>query len=149
MLMPQKSHHWLSWGQVGWVEGPGNCVPWEHTTAPASKCLSGAFGVAFILMSEPAHGGLSQERSCAGWETHLVTPEAGWRVRGGALLGTWTPVGSGVGQGRSLVRTGVQQAGTQMSLEALGTWVFLLRWSQTGQGGVRMGEGMGRGPRIW
>lgn len=78
------------------MEGPGNCVPWEHTTAPASKCLSGAFGVAFILMSEPAHGGLSQEPSCAGWETHLVTPEAGWR---GCSLGDMDACGRWGGSG--------------------------------------------------
>lgn len=117
----------------------GNMSPSPgNTTAPASKCASGAFCVAFVLTSERAHESLCQEPSPAGWETHLVMPEAGWQARGDVdACGRWG--GSGLEPSKD--------RGTQMSLEALGTRVFLW-WPQTGRGGVRMGEGMGRGPRI-
>ena len=66
-------------------------------------------------------------------------PGAGRRARGDVdARGRWG--GSGLEPGKD--------RGTQMGLEALGTRVLLLRWPQTGRGGVRTGEGMGRGPRI-
>lgn len=149
----------------------GNMSPSPgNTTAPASKCASGAFCVAFVLTSECAHESLCQEPSPAGWETHLVMPEAGWRARGDVdACGCWGGSGPGPGDARGGVAgpwqcclgdvdacgrwggSGLEPSkdrGIQMSLEALGTRVLFLWWPQTGRGGVRTGEGMGRGPRI-
>lgn len=127
----------------------GNTPPSPgNTTAPASKCASGAFRVAFVLTSEPARESLCQDTvSPTGWETHLETPGVGRWARGDVdACGCWGGSGPGPGDARGGVAgpqgcclgdveaygcwggSGPEPSkdrgawpGTQMSLEAFGT----------------------------